>query len=304
MSIPAIARKDFHDAVRSRALLLLGFLFVVVFVLAAYFFTEIVGSQIRLQGQQQGEGVKLTSDAFIRALSEVTTILVPFIGVVVAYASVVGERASGTLKLLLSLPHSRRDVVVGKVLGRGGVVGLPIVVGFAVATLVFPFTPVSLAATNYVLFALLTVGLGLAFVALSVGVSAATSTNRRGAVGALGVYVVFTLLWNSLVNGLLERVSQRMTLSGVTHLKARLFFKHLNPTQAYKSLSMRLVVADPARARFSTLDDPSMVQLAYLQKMEGAVPVYLSDPAVLLYFLVWVIVPPAIGYYVFQQTDL
>lgn len=312
MSVPAVARKDFQDAVRSRGLLILAFVFVVFFVSSAYFFTEIVGTQVQQQSQQQGVQFDLTSDAFVRALSEVTTILIPFIGVVVAYASVVGERESGTLKLLLSLPHSRLDVVVGKVLGRGAVVGLPVVVGFAAGMLVFPFTPVSLAATNYVLFALLTAVLGIAFVALAVGVSAGASTNRRAVVGAVGVYVVFTLFWNSLVNGLLDQITRWRSLcpdGGVgpatcdVHAKVHLLLKHLNPTQAYKSLATRLVVDDAAQARASLFNSPIQQQI-YLEQMGDPIPIYLSDPVVLLYLLVWVVVPPAIGYYVFERTDL
>lgn len=313
MSVAAIARKDFQDAVRSRGLLILAFVFVVFFVSSAYFFTEFVAGQFQQQAQAQGQGqVALTSDDFIRALSEVTTILIPFIGIMVAYASIIGERESGTLKLLLSLPHSRLDVVVGKTLGRGAVVALPVVVGFAAGMVVFPFTSVSLAAGNYVLFALLTALLGLAFVSLAVGVSAGASTNRRAVVGAVGVYVLFTLFWNSLVNGVLEQAGKPLNLcpDGGTgpapcaaEMKLTLLLKHLNPTQAYKSLATRLVVEDAAQARVSLVSGGFLPRI-YYQQLQDSLPVYLSDPAVFLYLAVWVVVPPAIGYYVFQQTDL
>lgn len=308
MSVTAIARKDFQDAIRSRGLLLLAFVFVIFFASAAYFFSDIIGRQALQQGGQGG----ITSDMFIRALSNVTTILIPFIGVVVAYASVVGERESGTLKLLLSLPHSRLDVVVGKVIGRGAVVALPVIGGFAVAMLVFPLTPVSLSPGNFILFALLTAILGVAFVALAVGVSAGASTNRRAVVFAVGVYVLFTLFWNSLVNGVLDQASKVVTICPgqtpgpapcATQMKIQLALKHLNPTQGYKSLSTRLVLDNAAQARVSLIGNPFTQQL-YYEQLQGSLPVYLSDPAVLVYLLVWLVVPPALGYYVFERTDL
>lgn len=301
-SVEAIVRKDFHDAIRSRGLILLTGVFIVFFVAAAYFFSDILGPQMQQQAAQQGRQVNITSDTFIRALTDVTTLLVPLIGLVIAYASVIGERESGTLKLLLALPHSRLDVVVGKVLGRGSVVAIPVAVGFAAGMLVFPFTPVSLAVGNYVLFAILTVLLGLVFVALAVGISAAASTNKQAVVGAVGLYVLFTLFWNALVNGLVRRLADQIDISNATFVHLHLGLKHLNPTQAYKSLATRLIVDNAAQARGSLIS--GFQRQFYTEILGGSVPVYLSDPAVLLYLLVWVIVPPALGYIVFDRADL
>lgn len=307
-SVEAIIRKDFNDAVRSHVLVLLTAVFIVFFVVAAYFFSDIVGSQIQRQAAQQGRQVELTSDRFVRALTSVTTLLIPLIGIVVAYASVIGERESGTLKLLLALPHSRLDVVVGKVLGRGAVVAVPVVVGFAAGMLVFPFTPVSLAAGNYLLFAVLTVLLGLVFVALAVGISAAASTNRRAVIGAVGLYVLFTLFWNSLVNGVIRRFPGVLKdylgyeIGNATFVKLHLVLKHLNPTQAYKSLATRLIVDNAAQARVSLIGFPQ--QQFYAKVLGDSVPFYLSDPAILMALLVWVVVPPALGYLAFERADL
>lgn len=307
-SVAAVARKDFRDAVRSRGLLILTGVFVVFFAAAAYFFTDIVAEQLRQQAVQQGRPTDFTSDRFLRALTDVTTLLIPLIGIVVAYASVIGERESGTLKLLLSLPHSRLDVVVGKVLGRSAVVAVPVGVGFVAGMLVFPFTDVSLAPGNYVLFALLTVVLGVVFVALAVGISAAASTNRRAVGGAVGLYVLFTLFWNSLVNGIVQRVPGLLEdylgheMGNLAFVRFHLALKHLNPTQAYKSLSTSLMVDNPAVARASLINPPQ--GRIYQQILDGSVPFYLSDPAVLVYFLLWVVVPPALGYLAFQRADL
>lgn len=303
-SVIAVARKDFQDAIRSRWLLLLTGVFVVFFAAAAYFYTDMVTQQAAQQGQQ----LDLTSDAFLRALTDVTTLLIPLIAVVVAYASVIGERESGTLKLLLSLPHSRLDVVAGKVLGRSAVVAVPVAIGFAAGMLVFPFTDVSLAPGNYVLFALLTVLLGVVFVALAVGISAAASTNRRAVVGAVGLYVLFTLFWNSLVNGIVQRLPGLLEdylgyeMGDLAFVKLHLALKHLNPTQAYKSLSTSLMVDNTAVARASLINPPR--GQIYQQILDGSVPLYLSDPAVLVYLLLWVVVPPALGYLTFQRADL
>jgi hypothetical protein len=107
MTWEVVARKDFQDAVRSHWLWALSALFVAVLAFPpALIIADII------QIGQASEG--LNTDLFVFLMRDTMTLLVPIIAIVLAYASVTGERDSGTLKLLLSLPHSRRDVVAGK----------------------------------------------------------------------------------------------------------------------------------------------------------------------------------------------
>jgi len=55
---------------------------------------------------------------------------------IAAYLAIAGERESGSLKLLLGLPPSRGEVLVGKFLGRSGVVAIGLVLGFLVSGVV------------------------------------------------------------------------------------------------------------------------------------------------------------------------
>lgn len=302
-SVRAVARKDFRDAVRSRGLLVLTFVFVVFFVASAYFFTDIVGNQVAQQAQQQGATPELTSDAFTSALTNVTTLMIPLVALVVAYASVVGERESGSLKLLLSLPHSRLDVVVGKTIGRSAVVAVPVLVGFLAAMLLFPLSPVSLSVGSYLGFALLTMLLGVVFVSLAVGISAAASTSRR-AVGAVFVaYALFNFLWNNVVSTLASRLVEEGVIEQTARFKLQLFLKLLNPAQAYKTLTTRLTVDSALNARLSVVGNP-FLRGAYADALGESVPWYLSDAAVAVLLLAWLTVPLAIGYLVFEATDL
>lgn len=43
------------------------------------------------------------------------------------YGAILHERNSGSIRFLLGLPNSRRDIVVGKFLGRSGTVAVPLV---------------------------------------------------------------------------------------------------------------------------------------------------------------------------------
>ncbi|MDZ7701090.1 MAG: ABC transporter permease [Halobacteriales archaeon] len=300
MTWEVVARKDFQDAVRSHWLWALSALFVTVLALPpALVIADVI---------QVGGGDGLTTDLFVFLMRDTMTLLVPIIAVVLAYASITGERDSGTLKLLLSLPHSRRDVVAGKALGRGAVIVLPVLAGFVVAAVVFLATPVSLNAGPFFAFAALSALIGIVFVAISVGVSAGSGSSRASMIGAVGVYVVFTLFWNQFTNGAVRLLNDYAGVGGASRVKLHLFLKVLNPTQAYKTLVARLFTdgAVPARVNLvggSGLQGQLNAQL-YAQALGDSVPFYLSDPFVALVLLGWLVAAPAVGYYVFRDADL
>jgi len=302
MSWEAVTRKDVQDSIRSYWLWGLSVLFIVFFGVPAYFFADRVGSAAQQQGQQ------LSTDAFLNILAEVNAFFVPVIAIVIAYAAIAGERDSGTLKLLLSLPHSRLDVVVGKVLGRGAVVALPVLVGFVVAGGIFLVTPVEFGYANYVLFALLTALLAVTYVAIAIGFSAAAESARRAMIGTVGIYVLFTLLWNRFASGLINLLSEYANLGGESLVSIHLLVKVLNPSQAYKSLTLRLVTDTAAQARVSLIGGGGLQgqlnRQMYAQALGDSLPFYLTDPAVLAFMLAWLVILPAAGYYVFDQADL
>jgi ABC-2 type transport system permease protein len=294
MTWQAVARKDFQDAVRSRWLWALSAIFVGLFVGGAYF----LGSNLNGEAQQQ-----VTANAFFQSIvgQLLITLIVPLVAIVISYGAIVGERESGSLKLLLSLPHSRLDAVVGKTVGRSGVVAVPIFVGLLLASIVLAVYGVGIDVIDFIVFGILTMLLGVVFVSLAVGVSAAASTNRRAMLGSVGLFFVFTFLWNrvrqilSLVNDQLSLNLELMEL-----VKYGLFIKYFNPVRAYQTLAARLYSDTVLQAR---LYDSGMLGQMIQQQMDG-LPFYLSDTVVMAQFLLWLFVPLALGYVVFDDADL
>ena len=296
MSWQAVARKDFQDSIRSWTVLALSALFVVLFTVPAYFLAQQVGGMFAAE-----TGEQLTSDAFISLLSSVIAFFIPIVAIALAYAAVAGERDSGTMKLLLSLPHSRRDVIVGKFLGRSAVIVLPILLGFTTAAVVFLATPVSLEIGNYVGFALLSALLGVVFVGLAVGISAAANSQRQSMLGNVGIYVLFTLFWGRFAEGLMSLIEEYTDIGTETLVEIQLATLLLNPTESYQSLAAILWTSDALGARLSVFG--GLAAQAYAGLLDP-LPAYFSNAAVAVAFLVWLVVPPALGYLVFRETDL
>ena len=197
-------------------------------------------------------------------------------------------RSSGTIKLALSLPHTRSDVVVGKLVGRTLVLSVPIVVGFVVAAVEAAVLYASFELGSYVLFLLLTVLFGMAYVAVALGISASTKSTTKAATGVFAVFVLFQFLWNYVP------LAVYYLLNGTFFIRGRppnwfYFFERLSPQNAYNGVMMALL--------------PNQ-QAAIQQQLGGSVPFYLSSGFALVILVAWIVVPVAVGYWRFEAMDL
>lgn len=299
MSWEAVARKDFQDAIRSRWLWVLSVLFVVVFAspaIAKLYF----GQGFSGNGQTQG-----VVQLFIYLLKEGTAIIVPLTAIVIAYASLTRERESGTLKLMLALPHSRDDVVFGKLLGRSAVIAVPVLIGFLVSLLTLIPVVSGIDFLTYVQFALLTALLGVVFVGISVGFSAAVDSNQQAILGAGGTFAVFWFAWGRLVDGIANGVQDLLGVGATGRYQMVLFMKLLNPLASYKTLvdSLFMPAIDARIGMFGFLFfvDPNAENAL---KTGSGIPFIFSDPFVLLFLVGWLFLPIAFGLVWFRAKDL
>jgi ABC-2 type transport system permease protein len=307
----SVAKKEFQDTVRSKLIWALSAVFIIIFALPVFLGAAFgFGSNIS----------QLTTDQFFQQRAILASGLIPIIAIVVGYAAIVGERESGSLKVLLSLPFTRTDVLVGKVIGRSAVVALPILLAFLVSALVLAPAGAQLKPLGFVLGSLLTALLGVVFVGLAVGFSAAVSTSRRALIATLGVYVYFFLFWNAFSQAVGTLLRTQLGADPAQTLKIQLFIKLLNPTQSYQTLVTSALGQSPIMARTSMFrgmrsigvcqqalgGNVSMSQAGGFscQATGAGMPFYYSDPAVAVYFLVWLVVPVYLGYRLFNDADL
>ena len=186
MSLVAVAKKDFQDAIRSRWLVGLTVVFALILSVAAYVV-------------RPAPGQTASSDALLRILDQFFVgTLVPLIALVVGYNAVSGERESGSLKLLLSLPHSRADVVFGKVVGRAAALSTAVAVGFLVPAAIIAIGPFTFDAATFIGYVVLVCVLASVFVAIAVGLSAGAPSRWLAMGGAIALYFLFVPLWNAI----------------------------------------------------------------------------------------------------------
>jgi ABC-2 type transport system permease protein len=284
MSWQTVARKDIREATSPRVVRLLAGLFVLISAGIAYALPLLLS-----QGQGEGESAELTASSTEFASMVVAwppmTILLPLLAILLGYKTVAAERESGTLVLLLALPHSRRDVFAGKYLGRATVLAVTVAVAFALAgwLVAYPYGSVSL--VNHVALTVLTLLLGAVFLGIAMALSVLSRTELRATLSSVGVFVLFTMLWGPLRAG----ARGVLTEAGVLEdgfADPVLFLYSLEPTTLYGRVG-ELFLGDGTDPVFGS-----------------TVPWYGSEWLALALFLAWVVVPPALAYWRFEGVEL
>jgi ABC-2 type transport system permease protein len=279
MTWEAVARKDFTDAVRSRALWAVAGLFVALATMLTIAAVVLGGTGGAGAGRRTVELIM-----FMRGPAEW---LIPSTALVVGYKSIAGERETGSIKILLSLPHDRSDVVLGKLAGRTAVVGVAILAGygltFLAALVLYPgFLP-----TWFLGFVGLTLMFSTAFVSIAVGLSAFTASSNRAAAGSFGVFALFTFFWSAVPHALHFVLAGSASPDPGSYPAWFVFVGRLTPNGAY----------DAALSAFR-----GSAGLESL--LGGPAPVYLSWWVAVLLLAAWIVVPAWVGLRRFETADI
>ncbi|WP_049893573.1 ABC transporter permease [Halogranum rubrum] len=198
MPLAAIVRKDVRDSIRSGSFIATTLLFVLV----AGFWAVIQ----HVPPMYSDTTAPTSTLALLNSMGQPMAFFVPLLGLAISYGAIARERDSGTLRLALSLPNSRSDVVLGKFVGRTAVLSIAILSGYAVVAGIALLTYESFAAVKFILYTLLTGFYGTVYVAIGIGFSSAMKSQQRALGGAVGLYFFFQLGWD-LVTAILQTVT-------------------------------------------------------------------------------------------------
>jgi ABC-2 type transport system permease protein len=292
----AVARKDFGDAARSRTLwVVIGLLVLFVGGLGVLY-----GLFLEEFAETGGEGRQVTLGLILlltgRPIGGIGPLQVigPLVGLLLGYKSIAGERESGQLKLLLGLPHSRLDVVVGKFLGRSAVALVGLGAACLVAGLAVLVTFGRLAPGAFLGFVVVTGLFVVIHVAVGVGISALTPSTTVATVLMVAYVAVVQFAW-----GLLFTIGEFVLRSGSGDVPDAFYLlRESTPANAYDRL-LPLVVESVAA--FDRAREGAQGPLG------GGLPegaFYAQDSYGLVLLAFWLVVPLGIGLARFATTDL
>lgn len=261
MSWRVVAERDARDPFRSMSALTLFGAYAILFALAGYL---------------QSGG----SSGVAGGLPTLVQFIVPLTALGVSYGAIAGARDDGSLRVMLSYPHSRFDVALGTALGRAIVTCAAITTGYVVSLVVFVAAGGSgVSVTTFVGGWLLSCLLGVAFVGIGVGASATARTARRAVGLAASAFLLFLIAWNAIPT-LVRYVAAGFQFSlGPTPTWARVF-NACSPLEAYST-------ADGALAASA-----------------ASGPFYTTRWFAVVVLIAWAVIPLALGYLRFERTDL
>ncbi|QFU82066.1 ABC transporter permease [Natronorubrum aibiense] len=302
-SVRAVAKKDFQDAVRSWMFWGLSVFFFVLLVAVtgtiSYFGEEIA---------QQGA----TTEALVLFVSQITRLVIPLIALILGWKAIAGERETGSIKILLSLPHSRKDVLLGKLIGRSAVLSVSLVVGFALAAIIVAALLGSFDPVDYVSLLVMAIIYGIAYTSIAVALSSVTRSTTIAGAAMVGIFVLFYIVWNA-IQTVFQILMNRGTIEGVSYTQEvpvadgttqqvtmdrlpdwALFIDTIDPGNAFQNAIT--VLSSSGGSELGT----SFPEVWFA----NGVPFYLENWFSFIILLLWIVVPTVIALYRFDRVDL
>ncbi len=265
--ILTIAAKELRDRLRNRWVLAVALVFTIFSLVIAYF-----------GGAQQGQVGFRSIEFTIASLVSLVIYLIPLIALLLGFDAIVGERERGSLDLLLALPITRLELLLGKYLGLALALTCSTVAGFGLVALVLAKHMSANALFHFSGFIISSVLLGLAFLSLAVLLSVLARERTRASGLAIATWFFFVLVFDLLLLGLL------VTSGGQFAGEQFAWLLLLNPADVFRILNV-----------FS-LDD-----VRTLYGLASVVPQSLGNPLTMgAVMLLWIVLPLALAHWRFK----
>ena len=228
-----IARKEFRTAFRSRIFLTITILFLGLSMLSVYIGSTTKNAEMRIynetiaQLQAQGAAVlpaapEIHTLTILANLIEYVSMVGAILAVILGYNTLIEEKESGSLKLILSRPVFRDQLIIGKLLGNSAVIavllGIVFVFNLVLLVLAGVIMPTLAEVVRLLVFMLMAFSYMLIFLSLAMLLSIRMKDSATVFLISLVVWTVFAfvipqmaetfMVNSSVVNGISGAVNQ------------------------------------------------------------------------------------------------
>ena len=269
-----LALKELRDGFRNR------------WVAAAVIVLAILALALSILGSAPTGSVRVSElDIRVISLASLSVYLIPLIALMLSYDALVGEFERGTMMLLLAYPVTRWQIVLGKFLGHVLILLIAILAGYGGTVVIL--TLVTGGGTEgwqaYAVMMASSLVLGAVFIALGYFVSAIIRERATAVGAAIGLWLVFVVLYDLLLFGLL-------TMDEEQKIGQQLFsmLMLVSPTDTYRVLNLSL---------FEGVSEAAGI--AGVASEAG-----LSGSLLVGAMLVWIVLPLGATVLVFQRREL
>jgi len=269
-----LALKELRDGFRNR------------WVAAAVIVLAILALALSILGSAPTGSVRVSElDIRVISLASLSVYLIPLIALMLSYDALVGEFERGTMMLLLAYPVTRWQIVLGKFLGHVLILLIAILAGYGGTVVILTLSTGS-GTEGWQAYAVMMASslvLGAVFIALGYFVSAIVRERATAVGAAIGLWLVFVVLYDLLLFGLL-------TMDEEQKIGQQLFsmLMLVSPTDTYRVLNLSL---------FEGVSEAAGI--AGVASEAG-----LSGSLLVGAMLVWIVLPLGATVLVFQRREL
>ena len=202
-AILCIAKKEVMDNIRTKGLIITTITFVTIAIVSS-----LLGAAFK--GANGGLG---DLRATVMMMMMFIQYVIPVIGLMLGYASIVGEVERGTLSAFIAFPVTRLEIIIGKFLGLGLVLSASIFLGFGIAGIIIGASVSNVDYGIYLLYIFYSILLGLVFLGISMFFSSIFKKRSTAMGMSIFTWSFFSFLWGMMLFGLMtinhqDRIAQ------------------------------------------------------------------------------------------------
>ena len=270
-----IAKKEILDNIRNKWVIVMSILFAFLTLVFSYF-----GTMFSECWQDFETTVSL--------MMSPVQFLIPIIGLLIGYASIIGEIEHGSMSSLISLPTTRLEIILGKFIGLGCIIFIPVFIGFGISGIIIGVSLSDVNIWSYIIFILATVLFGLVFMTLALFFSTIFKKRSTAIGGAVFLWIFFVVILPTAIVGItFASVGLDEIASGDFELPDSYYNLNLfNPSSVYSNLV------------YLSLDNVTGIAF------QGSYPNYYSSGLMTLILLIWVVTFLILAFVFFKRRDI
>lgn len=285
-----IAKKEYLENVRNAWIIAMSAVFLTLVLISSGIITAIGGAM--------GGSTSVDMGFTITAMRFIAGFLLPIMALMLGFATLAGERESGSLGLLAAQPVARHDILLGKFLGLYGVLATAVLVGIGGGGLIVLTQAADKVASFNTLgtFVFATLVWAGAWISITMLISAFFQRRGTAIAGSLLTWFLFSIVWIPITAIFAATAIADQATSGALEAGAQptapgwlIILELLNPDAIYGALLSKTI---------GGFNGVLGLIFAALLPSQGDVP--------LLWFalLAWIAAPYAGAYAIFMKRDI
>lgn len=278
----SIAAKEYKDRFRNIWIIFLAVAFLLITIFVSFY------------GTSGGDSGWRNYQDTILWMSTNVEYMIPIFAIVLGYGSVISEKESGSLELLLSYPVDRGEVIAGKFLGLWAVLITCITLGLTVGGVVVGLKVSFLFWPDFYLFVLSSILLGGVYLSLAIFISATMESSTSAMSTSIFIYFFFTLIWFFSMYALAESTFGWAVMEDPTVDPPRWYFglQFFNPLVIWFTLLGLNIQSFEAWA------------LEFGGSQPVSHPTYLDTWIMIFVLIIWIAVPLLLAEYVLKRKEI